>query len=212
MTIHARTWRLNAGRTATLAALATLGLACALSDPPTEDDAPSHGGLPMGVSASPANTQVGPVTSPTPTTEASPMPMLSRQPLGNYIEERTPRVIVDSTSRLLAARLDSIGGAATASGGLTKMPIPVARALVKSMAATLHKSRVTRVHNVAVELDSLDALLAQSPVDGRLVGRSLQRLSARSAAATPEAGVLAARVARLADLLQAEGARMAQGQ
>lgn len=204
MNSHIRT-----ARPAALAGILGLAVACAWNDPPS-DDVPAHGGLPPGISASPANTQVGPVTSPTPTPEPTPSPTPTREPLGNFVEERTPRVALDSNTRTMSARLDStLFGV---NGGVTKMPIPVARGLVKSISATLHVSRVTRVHNVAVELDSLHALLGQSPIDGAAVGRSLQRLSSRAAAATPEAGVLAGRVARLADVLQEEGKRLVGGQ
>ena len=191
------------------AAVAAIAGACAWNDPPSDEPTPG-GGLPLGVTAGPANTQVGPITSPTPTTEPTPTPMPTREPLGNFIGERTGRVPLDDSTRLMSARLDSV--LAGTRSGLTSMPIPVARGLVRSIAKTLHVSRVTRVHNVAVELDTLDMLLAQSPIDGRAVGRQLQRLSARAAAATPEAGVLASRVARLADVLNEDGARLARGQ
>lgn len=198
----------GAARPALIAGAVGLALACAWNDPPTEG--PSHGGLPQGVTAAPANTQVGPVTSPTPTTDPTPTPVGTREPMGNFIEERTPRVAVDSNTKAMSARLDSV--IVGASGGLTKMPIPVARGLIRSISASLHVSKVTRVHNVAVELDSLHVLLGQQPIDGRAVGYSLQRLAARASAATPEAGVLAGRVARLADVLQEEGTRLVRGQ
>ena len=180
--------------------------ACALGSPPSGDSPPT-GGLPAGVTASPAAPQTGPVTSPMPaaTTEQPPMP--SRQPLGNFVGEHTPRVEVDTMVRYLGARLDSV--IMYGHRDITSMPIPVARGLIKAISAALHPSRVPRVHNVAVELDSLDALLAQTPVNGKAIGRSLQRLSGRAAAASPEAGVLAGRVAHLADVLQDAGNKLA---
>ena len=190
------------------AAAAALATACALNDPPT-DDTPSHGGLPEGVSASPATPQVGPVTNPTPPGAAEPALMPTRQPLGNFASEKTRPVALDSATKLLSARLDTV--IMYGNRDLTQMPIPRARSIVQSISRQLHVSKVTRVHNVAVELDSLDVLLAQNPIDGRAVGRSLQRLSGRAAAASPEAGVLAGRVAHLADVLQSAGNKLANG-
>ena len=183
-----------------------LAAACALNDPPT-DETPPTGGLPPGVTASPAAPQTGPVTSPLPaaTTEQPPVP--SGQPLGNFAGERGPRIRGDSTTRWYGVRLDSV--IVFANRDITKMPIPMARGLVQTLASALHQSRVPRVHNVAVELDSLNTLLGQSPIDGRAVGRSLQRLSGRATAASPEAGVLAGRVVHLADVLQDAGNRLA---
>jgi hypothetical protein len=150
------------------------------------------------------------VTSPTPV-GADQTPVPSRQPLGNFVEERTPRVRIDSSTRLFASRLDSV--IVYGNRDITEMPIPAARALVKTISVMLHPTREgTRVHNVAVELDSLDLLLAQTPVDGKAVGRSLRRLSGRASAASPEAGVLAGRVAHLADVLEKAGNRLANGQ
>jgi hypothetical protein len=185
-----------------------LAAACALNDPPT-DETPPTGGLPMGVSAAPASPQTGPVTSPLPSATTEQPPVMGGQPLGNFVEGRAPRVRIDSTTKLLGARLDSV--ISYGNRDITQMPIPLARSLVRSISAMLHPSRVTRVHNVAVELDSLDALLAQSPIDGPAVGRSLRRLSGRAAAASPEAGVLAGRVAHLADVLEDAGNRLANG-
>ena len=181
--------------------------ACAWNDPPTDDTPPMGGGLPQGISAAPAAPQTGPVTSPLPSATTEQPPAVGVQPLGNFVEERTPRVRADSTTRWYAARLDSV--ISYGNRDITQMPIPLARSLVQTLAASLHKSNVTRVHNVAVELDSLNLLLGQTPINGPAVGRSLRRLSGRAAAASPEAGVLAGRVAHLADVLEQAGNRLA---
>ena len=197
--------RILAGRLlAAMAGSAALAAACALNDPPT--DATPTGSLPEGITVTPATPQTGPVTSPMgPSIEQTPMP--SREPLGNFVERGEPRVHLDSATRLLSARLDSV--IVHGNRDITRMPIPLARGLIQSLSRTLHVSKVTRVHHVAVELDSLDLLLAQSPIDGKAVGRRLQRLSGRAAAASPEAGVLAGRVAHLADVLGDAGNRLA---
>ena len=184
----------------------TLAAACALNDPPTDDTPPMGGGLPPGVSAAPASPQTGPVTSPLPSATTEQPPVMGGQPLGNFVGERTPRVRMDSTTRWYGVRLDSI--ITYGNRDITQMPIPLARSLVQTIGAALHKSNITRVHNVAVELDSLDALLGRTPIDGQAVGRSLRRLSGRAAAASPEAGVLAGRVAHLADVLEQAGNRL----
>jgi hypothetical protein len=187
-----------------------LAAACALNDPPTDDSPPLGGGLPPGVTTAPAAPQTGPVTSPLPsaTTEQPPVP--DGQPLGNFVERgRGGHVRADSTTRWYGVRLDSI--IAFGNRDITEMPIPVARGLVQSIAGALHKSSATRVQNVAVELDSLNVLLGRTPVDGQAVGRSLRRLSGRAAAASPEAGVLAGRVAHLADVLEQAGAKLSRG-
>lgn len=180
--------------------------ACAWNDPPTDDTPPMGGGLPQGISAAPAAPQTGPVTSPLPSATTEQPPALAGQPLGNFVEERTPSVRADSTTRWYAARLDSV--ISYGNRDITGMPIPLARSLVQTLAASLHKSNVTRVHNVAVELDSLNRLLGETPINGPAVGRSLRRLSGRAAAASPEAGVLAGRVAHLADVLELAGNRL----
>ena len=180
--------------------------ACALNDPPS-DSPPMGGGLPAGVSAAPASPQTGPVTSPLPSATTEQPPVMGGQPLGNFVEERTPRVRADSTTRWYAVRLDSV--ISYGNRDITQMPIPLARSLVQTLSAALHKSNVTRVHNVAVELDSLNMLLGQTPINGPQVGRSLRRLSGRAAAASPEAGVLAGRVAHLADVLEQAGNKLA---
>ena len=185
-----------------------LAAACALNDPP-EDSPPLGGGLPQGVSASPAAPQTGPVTSPLPSATTEQPPVMGGQPLGNFVEGGNRRVRLDSTTRWYAVRLDSI--ITFGNRDITQMPIPLARSVVQSLAASLHKSNVTRVHNVAVELDSLDLLLGQTPIDGQAVGRRLRRLSGRAAAASPEAGVLAGRVAHLADVLEAAGNKLLAG-
>lgn len=199
MTLH----RLAGGR----AALAMLAAAaCALSNPPT-DETPPHGGLPPGVSAAPPQTSAGPATSPTPVApDLTPQP--DRTPLGSFTRENTPRVTLDSTTRTLSARLDSV--IAVASSDLTTLPLPAARGLVRALSSSLAESRTPRVRAVATELDTLGTLLAASPVDGRAVGRTLQRLAARAQAASPEAGVLAGRVARLADQLNDAGNKLAR--
>lgn len=201
MTHHDRNRR-GLGAAGALALMA----ACALNDPP-DSSPPLGGGLPAGVSAAPAAPQTGPVTSPLPSATTEQPPVMGGQPLGNFVEERTPRVRADSTTRWYAARLDSV--ITFGNRDITQMPIPLARSLVQTIGAALHKSNVTRVHNVAVELDSLDRLLGRTPIDGPAVGRSLRRLSGRAAAASPEAGVLAGRVAHLADVLEQAGNRLA---
>ena len=196
--------RILAGRLlAAMAGSATLAAACALNDPPP-DSSPT-GSLPQGVTVAPASPQTGPVTSPT-SPSIDPTPMPSHEPMGNFVERGSHRVHLDSATRVLSARLDSV--IVYGNRDITKMPIPLARGLIQTIAKTLHVSKVTRVHNVAVELDSLDMLLAQSPIDGKAVGRRLQRLSGRAAAASPEAGVLAGRVAHLADVLEEAGNRL----
>lgn len=197
-------------RATAVLAIVTMG-ACALSNPPT-DETPPTGGLPEGVSASPPQTSTGggTVTSPTPVTPDL-MPAPSGQPMGNFVAERGPRVesaLPDSATRVLAARLDSV--IAPASTDLTRLPIPVARGLIRSISATLAGARSPRTLAVAAELDSLHALLGANPVDGGAVGRSLQRVAARSQAAAPAAGVLSARVARLADQLNDAGNKLAR--
>lgn len=205
--VHTR--KLAVVRATAVLAIITMG-ACALSNPPT-DETPPTGGLPEGVSASPPQTSTGggTVTSPTPVTpELMPSP---GQPMGNFIAEPGPRVAAvapDSATRVLAARLDSV--IAPASSDLTRLPIPVARGLIRSISASLADARSPRTQAVAAELDSLHALLGASPVDGRAVGRSLQRVAARAQAAAPAAGVLSARVARLADQLNDAGNKMAR--
>jgi hypothetical protein len=186
-------------------ALALAG-ACALNDPPTDDSPPMGGGLPQGVSAAPASPQTGPVTSPLPSATTEQPPVMGGQPLGNFVERGGRRVRLDSTTRWYAVRLDSI--ISFGNRDITEMPIPLARSLIQTIGGSLHKSNITRVHNVAVELDTLNMLLGQTPVDGQAVGRSLRRLSGRAAAASPEAGVLAGRVAHLADVLEQAGNRL----
>lgn len=185
-------------------ALAMAG-ACALGNPPTDDSAPPHGGLPQGVTAAPPATQVGPVTTPTPA-GVDPMPAPAFAP-GSSLGEAGGTVVLDSATRLMSARLDTVIGAM--SRGLTSMPIPVARSVVQGISGSLRESTVPRLRAVSTELDALDALLSKSPIDGRAVGLQLQRLASRSAAASPEAGVLAGRVARLSDLLQEAGKKLA---
>lgn len=206
--MHSR--KLAMVRATAVLAIVTMG-ACALSNPPT-DETPPTGGLPEGVSASPPQTSTGggTVTSPNPVTPEL-LPSPSGQPMGNFVAEGGPRaaaVIPDSATRVLAARLDSV--IAPASTDLTQLPIPVARALIRSISGTLAGTRSPRTLAVATELDSLHALLGASPVDGRAVGRSLQRVAARSQAAAPAAGVLSARVARLADQLNDAGNKLAR--
>jgi hypothetical protein len=194
-----------------LGAAGTLALAaaCALNDPPTDDSPPMGGGLPPGVSAAPAAPQTGPVTSPLPSATTEQPPVTDGQPLGNFVERGGRRTRADSTTRWYGVRLDSI--IAYGNRDITEMPIPLARSLIQTIGAALHKSNVTRVHNVAIELDTLNVLLGRTPVDGQAVGRSLRRLSGRAAAASPEAGVLAGRVAHLADVLEQAGNKLVNG-
>jgi hypothetical protein len=203
------TLRYRTGRGLVAVGAMALAAACALNDPPTDDSPPMGGGLPPGVTAAPAAPQTGPVTSPLPSATTEQPPVMDGQPLGNFVEGRGRRVLADSTTRWYAVRLDSI--ISYGNRDITQMPIPLARSLVQTIGAALHKSSVTRVHNVAVELDTLNMLLGQNPIDGPAVGRSLRRLSGRAAAASPEAGVLAGRVAHLADVLELAGNKLANG-
>jgi hypothetical protein len=189
-----------------VALMAGVTSACALFDPPS-DEVPPYGGLPPGVTAGPATTQVGPVTTPTPAMpDQTPSP--TREPLGNFAGERGPRVAMDTATRTASARLDSV--IVHANRNITSMPIPLARGLLRSISASLEGSRVPRVRAVATELDSLHTLLGATPFDDHAVGHSMLRLSARANAAAPEAGVLAGRVARLADALKEAGTPLAR--
>ena len=189
-------------------AAATLVTACAFNRPSEDEANPETGAPPPGISSQPATPAVGPTTNPMPMGEnLAPRP--DRSPMGTMSAEGgATGVQMDSTTRALSGKLDSILVASDA--GLTRMSPAVALGLIGGIQRFLESRQDPRLRPVVTELEALRAELSRSPIDGRATGVVLQRLGRRTAEVAPAAGVLAGREARLADGLSETGAKLAQ--
>ena len=191
------------------AAAATLLTACAFTRPSEDDANPETGAPPPGISTQPATPSTGPTTSPMPVgQDFAPRP--DRSPMGTMSAEGgATGVQMDSTTRAVSTRLDSV--LAGTIGGIEKMSPAVAVGLIRGFETFLAVRDDPRLRPVATELAVVRELLSRDPVDGRAVGAALDKLGRRTAEVAPAAGVLAGRVARLADILREQGARLSAG-
>lgn len=192
---------------AAVAVVLTVGACALFNRDPQDERTPPDGGLPRGIVATPATPGTTPVTSPTPIQpDLTPPP--SRQPLGTLdaLGEAAELSRMDTTTRQLSARIDTV--IVNAETDLTRMSPTLAVPLITSIRNTLSSNRDERVRMVAMELDSLRLQLSRTPIDGVATGRVLRRLGARTQVAASAAGVMAGKVARLADLLRDTGNRL----
>ena len=193
-----------------LSAVAAASVAACAFNRPSEDEAnPETGAPPPGITAQPATPATGPTTNPMPVGENY-APRPDRVPVGTMTAEGSGGYVrLDSTTRALSAKLDSALVANDA--GLTRMSPTVALGLIGGIHAFLESRKNPRLQPVITELEALRTELSRQPIDGRATGLVLQRLGRRTAEVAPAAGVLAGRVARLADGLRESGAKMAEG-
>lgn len=190
-------------------AIASLTTACAFNRPSEDEANPETGAPPPGISTQPASPATGPATSPMPVgQDFAPRP--DRTPMGSISAEGgATGARMDSVTRALSIKLDSV--LAGASAGLTRMQPAAAVALIGGFERFLESRNDRRLVPVVTELAALRAQLTRSPIDGVETGRVLQRLGKRTAEVAPAAGVLAGRVARIADELRDAGDKLAEG-
>ena len=190
-------------------AAGTILLGCAFNRPSEDEGNPETGAPPPGITSAPATPSTGPVTSPLPLV-ADQTPRPDRMPVGTMSAAGEPRAMaIDSVTRELSARLDTVIGATDR--GLTRMSPQTALAVTGGIQRFLESRENPRLRPVILQLEVLRTELQRSPIDARATGVALQRLGERTAAVAPAAGVLAGRVARLADGLRAEGTKLAGG-
>ena len=191
-------------------AAGTMLVGCAFNRPSEDEANPETGAPPPGITAQPASPSTGPATNPLPLV-ADQTPRPDRMPMGTMTAEGGPTrpMALDSITRELSSRLDTV--IAATDQGLTRMSPAVALRVTGGIQRFLESRENPRLRPVILQLEVLRTELQRSPIDPRATGIALQRLGERTAASAPAAGVLAGRVARIADGLRAEGTRLAGG-